>query len=55
VRVVLGVGGGDDDGSGRRRAEHDPFQRGDPVRVQVLDDLHQDGGVQPGQPVVAAR
>ena len=34
-------------------AEHGPLQRGQPWRVDVLDHLHQHGGVEPGQPVVA--
>ena len=52
MRVVLDVGRGDDDDGGRGEAEHDALERRDPFGVQVLDDLHQHGGVEPGQPVV---
>ena len=39
--------------AGRACAEHGPLQRRQPRRVDVLDDLHQHGGVEPGQPRVA--
>ena len=51
-RVVLDVGGGDDDRARRGVPEHRALKRAEAAGVDVLDDLHQDGGVQILQPVV---
>ena len=50
--VVLAVRRGDDDGAGRGEPEHGTLERAKPVRVDVLDDLHQHGRVEPGEPRV---
>src|SRR3984885_5499207 len=50
--VVLGVRRGDHDGAGPGRAEYGLLQRTEPWRVDVLDDFHEDGRVQAGQPLV---
>ena len=52
MRVVLRVRRGDHHGARPGRAEHGLLQRAQPGRVHVLDDLHQHGRVQPGQPLV---
>ena len=53
LRVVLGVRGGDQHGGGGGEAEDGALQGGQALGVDVLDDLHQHGRVQSGQPVVA--
>ena len=45
VGVVLGVGRGDEYGGRMRAGEDDAFAGGQARRVQVFDDLHEDGGV----------
>ncbi len=51
--VVLGVRGGHHDHRRSRGGEHGVLEGGEPVGVDVLDDLHQHHGVPAGQPPVA--
>src|SRR5439155_9937336 len=53
VRIVLGVGGGDDHPSRPGMGEDDLLQRAQAWTVDVLDDLNQQRGVESGESVVA--
>ena len=45
VRVVVGVGRGDDDAAGAGVAEDGAGQKVQPIRLDMLDHFHQGGGL----------